>query len=152
MLFVIFWKQHHRKNKNDLEYSKFWSSSSSLSSVFRDYYSLLFSCSRCCDYAKVWVILSVVGVGVWGKSKRGRANQKKKETKRAGSSREFFSPRDKNFKGKKGLWENLLIVCVKEKLYAKRDTNKSCARVKLLLHGTTTVTTTLLNCSPLRSF
>ena len=45
--------------------------------------------------------------------------------------------------------ENLRIVCVKEeKLHAKRET-KSCARVKLLLHGTTV--TTLLNCS-LRSF
>ena len=68
-----------------------------------------------------------------------------------GSFLKFFSPREERIlKGKRSR-ENLLlflIVCVKEKLHAKRD-NKSCARVKLLLHSTTV--TSLLNCS-LRSF
>ena len=93
---------------------------------------------------------------------RGESKSKKKETKRgAGSSRVFFSERirERIFegKGKKGLrreFASSYCLRYKEKLHAKRkDTNKSCARVvKLLLHGTTTVTTTLLHCSPLRSF
>ena len=90
---------------------------------------------------------------------RGESKSKKKETKRgAGSSRVFFSERirERIFegKGKKGLRREFASYCLrcKEKLHAKRKDTKSCARVvKLLLHGTTTVTT-LLHCSPLRSF
>ena len=77
------------------------------------------------------------------KKRGGRAPQKKKEKRGAVSSRVFFSKRI--FQREKRSRENLRIVCVKEeKLHAKRET-KSCARVKLLLHGTTV--TTLLNCS-----
>lgn len=74
---------------------------------------------------------------------RGESASKKKEKTGAVSSRVFFSKRI--FQREKRSRENLRIVCVKEeKLHAKRET-KSCARVKLLLHGTTV--TTLLNCS-----
>ena len=89
-----------------------------------------------------------------GKKQETReSSSKKKETRGAKQfpKSEFFSPREERIlKGKRSR-ENLLlflIVCVKEKLHAKRD-NKSCVRVKLLLHSTTV--TTLLNCS-LRSF
>ena len=74
----------------------------------------------------------------------------KKKGKKGGSFlARFFLQEREFFRGKKRSRENLRIVCGKEeKLHAKRET-KSCARVKLLLHGTTV--TTLLNCS-LRSF
>jgi hypothetical protein len=69
------------------------------------------------------------------RKKQTRESKSKKKGNKKGRFRENF------FKGKKVSGENLLIACVKEKLHAKRkDTNKSCARVKLLLHGTTTVT------------
>ena len=82
------------------------------------------------------------------KKRGGRAPQKKR--KKGGQfPRAFFSPRERIFQREKRSRENLRIVCGKEeKLHAKRET-KSCARVKLLLHGTTV--TTLLNRS-LRSF
>ena len=83
------------------------------------------------------------------KKREGGERLKKKRKKAVQFPREFFSPRERIFQREKRSRENLRIVCVKEeKLHAKRET-KSCARVKLLLHGTTV--TTLLNCS-LRSF
>jgi hypothetical protein len=73
---------------------------------------------------------------------------------------EFFSPRELERifegKGKKGLRREFASYCLryKEKLHAKRKDTKSCARVvKLLLHGTTTVTRlfyTALLCVPFK--
>ena len=88
---------------------------------------------------------------------------KKKRKQKGQFPLEFFLQENERefLKGKKGKKVSLrrefassYCLRYKEKLHAKRkDTNKSCARVvKLLLHGTTTVTTTLLHCSPLRSF
>ena len=84
------------------------------------------------------------------KSKKREGGERlKKKGKKGGSFLARFFLQERIFQREKRSRENLRIVCVKEeKLHAKRET-KSCARVKLLLHGTTV--TTLLNCS-LRSF
>ena len=92
---------------------------------------------------------------MWGceeKANEGEQIKKKRKQKGQVPLASFFLQETRILKGKK-VSENLLIVCVKEKLHAKRDTNKSCARVKLLLHGTTTVTRlfyTALLCVPFK--